>query len=734
MRLALWSHFVALFAHNPRARFVGRFRTLDSNGLGFLTRRLRLSSIDARAASYAGIRSMTVAAAHAAGYALPSYCSDGFVIPYYDVQGRLIKNRWRWRNDPDARKGFAKVTEFCKYAQPSGTGCYPYLPRVRGIDWQKTIDDPPTGVFIVEGEFKGLALCLAGVPAVAVGGVWNWANQQRLLPELGLLAAHGRELYILFDSDTRDKPQVAAARYALARALLNAGGKPVIIDLPHCEDPESPDKTGADDFVRLNPNLKGDDLHIALLGCTAHHAEVSELFRLNAQYVIDESAARIVRLYDAEGIPADRRNEKWTRSDFCGLIENQKVPTLSREGKPRSEAVGDLWIDWSARNRVVGRVYRPVAQHVADFVYVYEKGRRFLNDFYGWASSPRPKPAVVKEFWTALLDNLFRQQSAENREQTSLRLRARKWFEQWWAYPVQHPGARMMNAAVLSGQQGGGKDMVGRAVGRAVYGEHYRLISPGELNSNFNASYMEAVSLIHAQELTSKTNKKNFKELLKAWITSPRVNIEQKWEKSYYADATFNFYMTTNPEDSIHLDWDDRRYFVWRIADARIQELMSAQWVADFHRVLVDSAEGHAALHHHLLEEVDCSDFDPNAEPPITGAKQFAQLFSTNEAESWAGRFATEQREKNPEGVWLVERERIKTTFHEKEFLAAFKRYFQCVGRVTVADFDRELKPIKVKHGLWVLKPTPEDLKENRFVTVAEARRRYEAATKMPRV
>ena len=74
---------------------------------------------------------------------------------------------------------------------------------------------------------------------------------------------------------------------------------------------------------------------------------------------------------------------------------------------------------------------------------------------------------------------------------------------------------------MLSGRQGGGKDMVGSAVGKAVYGEHYRLISPSELNSNFNASYMEAVSLIHAQELTSKTNKKNFKDLLKALDYQP---------------------------------------------------------------------------------------------------------------------------------------------------------------------------------------------------------------------
>ena len=79
--------------------------------------------------------------------------------------------------------------------------------------------NPAIEVWIVEGELKALSLCLRGVPAVAVGGVWNWANQKRLLPELDWLAQKERVLRILYDSDTRDKPQVAGARYALAWAL-----------------------------------------------------------------------------------------------------------------------------------------------------------------------------------------------------------------------------------------------------------------------------------------------------------------------------------------------------------------------------------------------------------------------------------------------------------------------------------------------------------------------------------
>ena len=197
--------------------------------------------------------------------------------------------------------------------------------------------------------------------------------------------------------------------------------------------------------------------------------------------------------------------------------------------------------------------------------------------------------------------------------------------------------------------------------------------------------------------------------------------------KAYYTNAKFNFYMTTNPEDSIHLDWDDRRYFVWRIADVAIREMISKKWVDDFHRVLVESHEGLAALHYHLLEAVDCRGFDPNAEPPLTGAKQFAQIFSTNEAEDWVERFAAEQRERNREGVWVMERVRGRTSFPDKMFTAAFRRYFQ----LQAAERFRTVWTKRVhREGrncrCGCSKPSAQDIKANRFVTLDQAAERYD--------
>ncbi len=347
-----------------------------------------------------------------------------------------------------------------------------------------------------------------------------------------------------------------------------------------------------------------------------------------------------------------------------------------------------------------------------------------MNDFTGWASKPERNDQIVKTYWTQLLDQLFRKQNHETEAQTKLRFQSRKWFEQWLAYPIQNPTKpRMLNAAVLSGQQGGGKDMVGRALMWAVYGErHYRLIGPSELNSDFNASYMAGVSFIHCQEITNQSNKRHFKELMKAFITGNKLQVNEKFEKAYYIDPVFNFYMTTNPENSIDLDGDDRRYFIWRIPDGIIQEWEGKKWTNDFHKVM-QSPEGRAALHYHLLHQIDLTDFDPNAQPPVTEAKQFTQQFSTTEAESYVAKFAQEQRENNPNGVWRLEDIKKGTIFREKEFTVASRKYFAYLGRATV-----RIREKKVKTGLWVLKPTIDDTKHERFVTLEQAKERFEKA------
>jgi len=127
---------------------------------------------------------------------------------------------------------------------------------------------------------------------------------------------------------------------------------------------------------------------------------------------------------------------------------------------------------------------------------------------------------------------------------------------------------------------------------------------------------------------------------------------------------------------------------------------------------------------------VDLKGFDPNAAPPITSAKQFTQAFSQNEADAHVKRFADEQRRAGVDGAWTLEQIKVGTDFPEKMFMIAMRTHFDYLGRAKVTDHSRVGGNQKCERGLWVLKRTAENIKAGRFVTVEEARMRYEKGLK----
>src|ERR1035441_8187635 len=330
-------------------------RTSSLSGLElFLRSRLKLSAISPGDASFGGLRASSAAEARASGKALPMYCTDGFLIPYHDLDGSEIPDRWRWRNNPSVARGFAALAAGMlqgrrKYVQPRGSGCFAYYPRVKGLDWRKVLGNATQAIAVVEGELKALSLCLAGLPAVGIGGVWNWQNSAKeLRPEPAQFAANRRSILIVFDSDAADNPLVDGARYALARALLDKGGEPHITPLPHLYDPASPDKTGADDFVRLHPELKGEELLKVLLDFEDQHqfALAAELYRLNTEYVCNETG-HIIRL------SGKREEDHWDYWKFQRVVEPGKVFVVGADGKPKPVSLAAEWIAWPDRKSVV---------------------------------------------------------------------------------------------------------------------------------------------------------------------------------------------------------------------------------------------------------------------------------------------------------------------------------------------------------------------------------------------
>ena len=154
--------------------------------------------------------------------------------------------RVRYLSGERPRRGFAKKKER-RYDQPKDSGLFAYFPQTENINWPEVLDDPEVPITITEGEKKALVGCLAGVPTIGLGGVFNYATRSGdLLPELASIKWRGRSVYICFDSDAADNPNIQAAEGRLATELSVKRRADVFV----ARLPKLPgqDKTGLDDL------------------------------------------------------------------------------------------------------------------------------------------------------------------------------------------------------------------------------------------------------------------------------------------------------------------------------------------------------------------------------------------------------------------------------------------------------------------------------------------------------
>lgn len=221
------------------------------------------------------------------------YHVRGYVLPYLGLDGEPLKfYRIKILESLNGHK-----PDF-KYLQPKAAGNHLYLPK--GLydlepDWAT---DPSVPLFITEGEKKALAGVQAGLPIVAVGGVYNWrthihtlergavrvedkpskrvvhldergekAYRTEVIAEFDEIAWHGREVVLIFDSDADTNPAVQRAAFELANWLDERGAStrqvPLGGSLPAGVLRRTPGgtsaKLGLDDALVLHPAL-GEDL------------------------------------------------------------------------------------------------------------------------------------------------------------------------------------------------------------------------------------------------------------------------------------------------------------------------------------------------------------------------------------------------------------------------------------------------------------------------------------------
>lgn len=186
------------------------------------------------------------------------------------------------------------------------------------------------------------------------------------------------------------------------------------------------------------------------------------------------------------------------------------------------------------------------------------------------------------------------------------------WLLSWLAWPLQHPGAKLRTAVVMSGSEGAGKNLLFETVAE-IYGRYAVVVGQDELEDRFN-DWRSAKLFVIGDEVSSRAELVHNKNRLKALVTSPTVQINAKNMARRQEDNHINVVFLSNELQPLALDNSDRRYCVIHTPPAR--ERMFYERFGQWRR------NGGAARLYRYLLDYPLADFDPFAPAPKTAAKR----------------------------------------------------------------------------------------------------------------
>lgn len=522
----------------------------------------------------------------------------GYTLPYFNRAGKRVPF-YRFRYLEDTRTGFEKVSgqKGRRYSQPPGTEAEVYMPPY--IDWNKYLEgDEP--LLITEGEKKAACATKNGFPTLGLGGVWSFQstkNNLRLIEELENTNWQNRAVYIAYDSDAVRNPQVLKAEQRLAHRLTSQGAEVYIVRLPPGADDI---KLGLDDYILLH----GIDELQHLCSVAAPYSESAALHEMNNEVIYIKDPGVVYVTVTGQIVGAnDFKSHRFADRTYTRQIAG---PNNTIRLEERSTAAD--WLRWPGRATVELLQFEPGQSEITE--------KHGLNMWRGW---PYPPKAGSVALWDQLLGHLFKGCDAADRA----------WFEQWAAYPFQHPGVKQYAAVVMWGRHTGtGKSAVGYTLGD-LYGDYFTEIRDMHIEETSFNSWARNKQFVMGDDITGSNNRK-LANALKTMITREKLEINQKFVPQYTTRDCINYYFTSNDSDAFLLDENDRRYFVHEVTAQPLPQAWYATY-ATWRR----SDEGRSALMHHLLYGVDCSNFNPYERPPMTASKEEMISLTRSDLEAW---------------------------------------------------------------------------------------------------
>lgn len=563
-----------------------------------MLRKLKDSALNAEDAATLKFRALTAQELKIKHPELPP--AAGFTLPYFQFDGKTNGFfRYRYLEQP-AWKGFKALTEKkeLRYSQPAGEKPRVYFPPY--VEWPEffAAEDAAKQLVITEGELKAACASKLGIPTVALGGVWNFkAGDNLIIPELAALPWKGLKVFIAYDSDAQTNVQIVQAENRLAAELLERGAHVFMLRIPALKDLK---KTGLDDYLVR----EGSEAFRRLTGETDEWTRSAALYALNESVLFVHSSGTVIERATGVRMTA----QLFAHSTYANVIMEEKVEKKGGDFKVVKKPAALEWLKWPGRAEVTRTTYLPGCPLITD--------ANELNTWPGWGLPPElVKPGSIR-LWRRLIEFIFHGAEPEHV----------RWFEQWLAYPLQHPGTKLNSAVVVWGLvEGTGKTLIGASMSR-IYGRNFREIADRDLLSNFN-EWADGRQFVMGDEITGG-DKRASADRMKSIITQQYVTINPKFISPYTIPDCINYYFTSNHPDSFFLGDNDRRYFIHEVKSSPLPD----SFYADYDRWYRSDAIG--ALFYYLLR-LDLTGFNPRAKAPITSSKNEMLEMGRSEAAAW---------------------------------------------------------------------------------------------------
>lgn len=178
----------------------------------------------------------------------PRQWSSGGIVFWYPGVPDYCQIRF---DEPQEFQEEGRQPRKVRYLKPKGSQNHAYiLPAVKDI-----LHNLEVTLYFTEGEKKAAKLTQEGFPCIGLSGVWSWLTTSEsesgskekglLLPEIMRIPMNGRRLYLIWDSDAVDKPDVMRGGERFRATLSKRNAQAYLSVLPG--DPAK--KIGADDFL-----------------------------------------------------------------------------------------------------------------------------------------------------------------------------------------------------------------------------------------------------------------------------------------------------------------------------------------------------------------------------------------------------------------------------------------------------------------------------------------------------